>query len=121
MPFSKEEVRINDLRVDCIIGIDQEEREQIQPLFITITFPVDFGPSAQSAQIEDTVDYSDVAAEARRFVVEGQFRLLEELARALARHLCERFPLSAVSLNVLKPESISGSGGASVSLSYSRD
>ncbi|MDH4248738.1 MAG: dihydroneopterin aldolase [Deltaproteobacteria bacterium] len=114
--FTEEEIHLENLRVNCIIGIHPHERTTEQPLIITLRFPADFGPAAASESVADTVDYGEVGRAVRSFVVAGRFQLLETLARRLAVHLCETFALSWVRLRVRKPNAVSDSDGASVSL-----
>ncbi len=114
--FEQETIHIRRLRVECIIGVRPEEREHEQPLEITLSIAADFGPGAERDALAQTVDYSAVAAETRRFVRAGRFGLLETLARRLGSHLCGRFGLDEVRLEVVKPRAVSGSDGAAVSL-----
>ena len=113
---TEEEIHLENLRVECIIGIHPHEREHEQPLFITLRFPSDFSRAAASESVADTVDYGEVARAVRTFVIAGRFQLLETLARRLASHLCERFGLTWVRLTVRKPNAVADSGGAVVSL-----
>ena len=114
--YTEEEIHLENVRVECIIGIHPHERVNVQPLFITLRFPADFGPAAASESVTDTVDYGEVGRAVRRFVVEGRFQLLETLARRLGAHLCETFALPWVSLTVRKPNAVADSDGACVSL-----
>ncbi len=116
--FESETIHISDLRVHCIVGVHPREREQLQPLVLSISFPGNFGTAEREEQLAATVDYAKVAQAAREFVVQGRYKLLETLARGLAAHLGERFGLSRVSLHVRKPEAIADSGGAAVSLTW---
>lgn len=119
--FEAERIHIENLRVDCIIGVNPDERERIQPLLITLSFPADFGLAEAGDDLSGTVDYSRVAHEARAFVRAGEFGLLETLIRRLGAHLCERFGLDEMRLHVRKPEAVAGSDGPGVSLTVRRE
>ncbi len=119
--FSSETIRIENLRVECIIGARPREREQTQPLLVTLAFPQSFATAAESDRLEETVDYSALAREMREFIVEGRFKLLETLARRLALHLAERFDLSSLTLSIHKPQAIADSDGAVVELVWHRN
>lgn len=118
--FSGEIIHISDLRVECIVGVKEKERETPQPLLLSLSFPHDFLKAALGDQLEETVDYGDVARAVEEFTRDGDFRLLEKLARDLAAHLGERFGLEWVSLEVRKPGAIANAGWASVSLLWER-
>ena len=119
--FEAERIHIENLRVDCIIGVNPDEREREQPLLISLYFPADFGPGEAGDDLSGTVNYSHVARETRSFVREGRFRLLETLARRLGAHLCEHFALNGLRLYVRKPEAVADSDGPAVSLTITRE
>ena len=118
--YSDETIYIDNLRVQCIIGVRPHERERPQPLVISASFPWDFSRPGESGRLEDTVDYSAMAQAIREFVQAGQFQLLETLARRLADHVGQRFGLERLHLHIRKPEAIEDSGGAAVSLDWQR-
>lgn len=118
--FEEETIHIENLRLECIIGVHPEERERAQPLLISLSFPFDFAKAAAAESLPETVDYSAVAGSAREFVIQGSFQLLETLARNLGVHLCERFALSSIRITVKKPNAIAESDGAAVSLTVLR-
>ncbi len=119
--FENETIHLENLRVDCIIGINPDERVHPQPLVITLAFQHWFEPAAAKDTIERTINYSEVAAEVRRFVIAGRYKLLETLARRLAEHLCERFGLAHLHMHVRKPQAVTESDGAAVSLTIVRE
>lgn len=111
-----ETIHIANLRFPCIIGVHPEERTAEQPLVVTASFRGDFARAAESDDLADTVNYSDVAEEIRTFARAGRYRLLETLARRLAVHLSERFGLTELALHIRKPNALPGSDGPAVSL-----
>lgn len=119
--FADETIHIENLRVKCVIGVNPHERERPQTLIVTASFPRDFGPAEQGESLADTVDYAEVAEAIRAFAREGEYKLLETLARRMAAHVGERFGLARLTLRVRKPEAIAESGGAAVSLTWRRD
>jgi dihydroneopterin aldolase len=119
--FRDETIHLDNLRVDCIVGVKPDERQSEQPLLISLAFAADFGPAAERDDLARTVDYSEVARETRSFVRAGRFLLLETLARRLALHLCERFSLRRITLSVRKPQAVPDSDGPAVSLTVVRE
>lgn len=119
--FEDETIHIDNLRVECIIGINPGERETPQPILISVSFRQSFEAAAASDSIESTLNYSEVAQAMREFVVDGRFQLLEALARHLGTALCERFNLDHLTLHVRKLQAVSGSDGPAVSLTLVRE
>lgn len=119
--FAQETIHIDNLQVECIIGIHPHEREQPQPLLVSVAIPGNFSQAAAAERIEATLNYSTVAETIREFVITGRFHLLETLARGLARRLCEQFGLPGLHLHVRKPQAVAGSDGPAVSLTVTRE
>ena len=49
------------LRVDCIVGIYEHERQARQPVIVDVELDYDFAAAAASDAIADAVDYDGVA------------------------------------------------------------
>ena len=114
--FESETIHILDLKVRAIIGINPDERVLEQALIVSLDIPRGFAGAAATDDLAQTIDYSAVAGETRRFIQAGRFHLLETLARRLAAHLVDTFGLDGISIRVTKPGVIADSGGAAVSL-----
>ncbi|MDP8910583.1 MAG: dihydroneopterin aldolase [Actinomycetota bacterium] len=82
-------------------GVREEERRAGQPFLYDVK--VHISATALSDRLEDTVDYSHVAACVREVSRARQFRLLETLAAAVADTILERFPAERVQVRVRKP------------------
>lgn len=119
--FGEEIIHIQNLRVECIVGVKPEERVTPQPLIVSASFRGDFTRAAESDDLADTLDYGLVAQEIRAYLEHSRFQLLETLARRLAEHLSERFALRHVALHIRKPAALAGSDGPAVSLTLTRD
>ena len=59
----RDSILIDELRIDCIVGIYPAEREREQPVLVTLDAKTDTQRSGLSCQIEDTIDYDRLAAE----------------------------------------------------------
>lgn len=97
---------LRDLKVDCVIGVNDWERMVEQTVKIDFEIPCDVRPAARSDSIEDAVDYKAVTKWIIEFVEESEFYLLETLIERLARGCLERFDLSRITLTVEKPGAV---------------
>jgi dihydroneopterin aldolase len=96
---------IRSLPVDCVIGIHPFERASRQRLFISLTLETDFTGAAAEDDIEQAIDYTDLAARIEAFAQKGQFQLIETLAERLADDLFKP-PISALEIEVSKPAAL---------------
>ncbi|MDG6967306.1 MAG: dihydroneopterin aldolase [Nitrososphaerota archaeon] len=75
---------IENLHVDCLVGVTEEERRRPQGVVVDVSIFRDLRRAAQTGKVGDTVDYR----EARRAVSEcasgRRFTLLEGLAEEIA-------------------------------------
>ncbi|HEX4654008.1 MAG TPA: dihydroneopterin aldolase [Candidatus Udaeobacter sp.] len=97
-----DEIHIAELEISTRIGVAEEERTAPQRLTVNISF----WPYQQSRDVADnianTVNYSAVADETKRFVRDQSLNLIETLADRLANHLLKKFPLQRVTVELRK-------------------
>ena len=93
-------------------GVDDEEREQGRVFLYDVALDVAPPPSDT---LEDTVDYRAVAACVREVSDAAEYRLIENLAAAVADELASRFPAERVRVRVRKP----GISPAGLTVEYS--
>jgi dihydroneopterin aldolase len=100
-PFS-DEIHIEQLEVSTRIGVPEKERATPQRLTVSISF----WPCQQTRDLADkidqTVNYSAVAEETKRFVRDQSVNLIETLADLLATHLLKTFPIQKVAIELRK-------------------
>lgn len=77
-------ILITDLRVRCIIGINEDERREKQDVLISLALFADLSKAGKSDRLEDTVDYSAVKKEILSMVEGSSYYLIEALAEAIA-------------------------------------
>ncbi|MDH4120716.1 MAG: dihydroneopterin aldolase [Deltaproteobacteria bacterium] len=118
--FSGESLSVAGLRVSAKIGVTPAERDQPQPLEISLTLPLSFQRAAETDRLADTLDYAAVARETETFLAGRSFHLLETLCRALALHLAQTFGLEEIQLEVVKPGALPQAQGAAARLTLSR-
>jgi dihydroneopterin aldolase len=93
-------IHIEQLEVFARVGVPDSERAEPQRLSLNVTFwPARAG---RRDNIDDTVNYSEVAETVKKFVAGREYRLIETLAEEIAGHLLARFPLRKVEVEVRK-------------------
>lgn len=116
-----DEIFIEGLRVDCVIGVYAHERDAPQPLQFDLRLRFDADTSAASDTLDDTIDYASVVAALRGFVPTRSDQLLEKLAVDCCRFLADRFQPSRIELQINKPQAAHALGCDRVGVRLSRD
>ena len=111
---------LNDLRIEAIIGIYDWEREVKQTVVLDLEMAADIRKSAQSDQIEDTLNYKAVAKRLIQYVGESDFQLVETLAERVAAIVLTEFGVSWVRLRVSKPGAVRYAGNVGVIIERGR-
>ncbi len=72
-------IRIKNLKLRIIIGINPDERIHKQDVLINITADIDDSKVIQTEDINDTLNYRNLAKSVIDFVEKSEFHLLETL------------------------------------------
>lgn len=114
---------IDQLRVDCIIGIYPDERVTPQPLQLDLALHLDTREAARGS-LNVSVDYARLGGEIRFLLESCQFSLLESAADAIAKYVLApptpdvpRARPIAVDLRLAKPKALGGVGIPSLQIS----
>jgi len=78
-------IRIENLELDCLIGVWPHEREQAQRVRVDLTIDVDTQRAILSDDLADTVNYDWLADSVRFILQSGRFRLLESAVACVQR------------------------------------
>jgi FolB domain-containing protein len=98
-----DKIRINDLQLRCIIGVNDWERTQKQDVIINVTLYADLHKPCQTDNLDDSVDYKEIKKEIIAMVENSSFNLIERLAGQIAK-ICLSPPLvEAVQVSIDKP------------------
>jgi dihydroneopterin aldolase len=100
------QIFIENLRVECVIGVHDFERRSRQRLSISVTMTTDLERAAASDDLAATVDYAAVAEQIEALAIGGEFKLVETLAERIAAMLIGGYPLSAVDVEIRKPAAV---------------
>jgi len=96
-------IRIKDLLLRCIVGINPDERKNKQDVLINITLFADLRKPGLSDNIDDTVNYKTIKNRIIGLVESSSYFLVEKLAEEIARECLTNPPVAAVEVAVDKP------------------
>ena len=111
---------IRDLTLECIIGVNPEERVQKQPILIDIVLYTDLSKAGTSDSIDDTISYSDLEKRIANHVEQSSYQLIEKLAEETARICLEQPRTKGVDVCVKKPGALARAAYASVEIYRSK-
>jgi 7,8-dihydroneopterin aldolase/epimerase/oxygenase len=106
MKMHKDKIYIEGLRVDTVIGIWGWERQIKQRIIIDIEFSADAQRITQD-NIDETVNYRDVAKKIKKFCEEKHFQLVETMAEQVVKILILDFNVEWATVRVTKPGALS--------------
>jgi dihydroneopterin aldolase len=95
-------IKIKDLEVFLRVGVPDAERAAPQRLLVTVVLTLNHERAAQTDDLGDTVDYSQVAQYVLGLGTERSWRLIEKLAGDIADELINREPVEAVAVKIKK-------------------
>ena len=108
-PTGADQVFIEGLRVDAVIGVYDWEKRIQQTLVFDLHFST--GPrcnqrAAASDKVDDAIDYKAVSDRVGEIVKGSSFDLIETLAETVATALIQEFTLRYLRLRLAKPGAI---------------
>ncbi len=99
-------IRICDLLVRCILGINDSERREKQDVLINLTIYPDMRKAGKSDRIEDSVDYRALKKRVLAMAENSRFFLEEALADAVAELCLSQPGVLQVDVRVEKPNAL---------------
>lgn len=107
-------IELEDVTVDCVIGVTEAEQRSLQPVVASVAMRVDLSAAAEG-DLGHSVDYAAVHAQLAFLLQHGRWRLLEALGTSIARLLLappppasRQAPVDLVRLRLRKPTVLSG-------------
>lgn len=108
-------LRIEELMVECVVGMYPHERNGSQPLRVDVEMRLDTEPAAVKESLRSTVDYATTASQLVFLLRSCRFRLLETAGHVLARYLLappapdeRRAQVDSVLVRLSKPGALRG-------------
>lgn len=98
-----DKILIKDLLLRCIVGINPDERVHKQDVVINLILYADLSQSAQSDDINDTVNYKTIKNDVVAMVEGSQYLLVEKLAGRIAEISLSNPRVEAAWVRVEKP------------------
>lgn len=93
---------IENLRVDCSVGVTEEERRRPQGVVVDVSIFRDLRRAAETETLGDTVDYREAWRAVSEYASGRRFTLLEVLAEGIAALAIRSLGAERVSVKVRK-------------------
>ena len=114
-------IRITNLKLKTIIGINEWERKLPQEVTVNIQLEVDSRKSEESDDIKDTVDYKDMTKAIIEKVESSQYGLLEKLTKEILNISLGHPLVSEATVRIDKPNALRFSETVSVEMTLSKN
>tara|TARA_B110000091_G_C13735169_1_gene440788 strand:+ start:195 stop:554 length:360 start_codon:yes stop_codon:yes gene_type:complete len=110
-----DKIHIEGLEVLALIGVYDWEREHQQRLIVDVELSADLSEAAQTDDVNNTLNYAQIAQGISDFAAKSQFKLIEALASHMVDWLLQSFPkLKTVRLKLSKPDILANAKNVAV-------
>jgi dihydroneopterin aldolase len=110
-----DKIHIEGLEVLALIGVYDWERKYQQRLIVDVELTADLSLAAQTDNVDNTLNYAEIAQGISEFAAKSQFKLIEALASHMADWLLQSFPkLKSVRLKLSKPDILANAKNVAV-------
>ena len=109
-------IEINDLKIDCIVGINPWERLTRQTISIDIKMLLDLIKAGSSDSLHDTLDYRTIVSKISVEIKESSYGLIEALGTRVAEICLEEKMVKRVEVKVNKPDAIKSASSTSIKI-----
>ena len=99
-------IYLRELKVTTLIGIYEREKVVPQTIQIDLDIALPNSRACTSDDIDDALDYADVAQHIQTVLSDGHFSLLEALAEHIAQIILKDFRAPWVKVNIAKLQAI---------------
>ncbi len=115
-----DEITIDSLRAECIIGVNEYERNSPQPVIITVCLFADLIKACKQDDLDDTIDYSVLTERIKTTVAGSSFYLIERLAEQVAELSLQHPKVKRVHVTLRKPNALPDADSAAVTIVRSK-
>lgn len=115
-------IKIKNLLVRGILGINPDERSNRQDILVNVTMWADTRPAADSDAIEDAVNYKTITKAILAHIENGAPMLVERLVAEVARIAVQGDQrVKAVEVSVEKPTALRFAGSVGITIYRTRE
>lgn len=107
-------IRIKNLRLRAVIGVNDWEREVKQDLIINVEFEFDGGKALASDDIKDTIDYKQLKRRIIREMEDSEYHLLDAFAGRILEIVMDDARVTKATVEVDKPHALRFADSVSV-------
>lgn len=111
-----DEVFIKDLCVNGIIGVYESERKNPQRILVNINMHTHTQKAAQTDNVEDSVDYGEMAKKIQSLIEKTEHFTVEALAEDIASLCLKNSKVYKVIVKVEKPDVIKNAASVGVQI-----
>jgi FolB domain-containing protein len=114
-------IHIENLKIRCIIGVNPQERQIEQEIFIDAKVKYDITKCITTDKVEEATDYIMLARVLTELAQARKFYLLETFAAEASKALFKQFNVQWVWLKVKKPKGVPNAEYACIEVQQSRE
>ena len=118
--MSRDLIKIEDLLVRGIVGLNEDERRKRQDILVNLELVTDIRSAAESDDIKGSCNYRTVSKSIIRIVEESSFFTVEKLATEIARMVLQDHPVEEVTVSVEKPGALRFARSVGVTITRNR-
>ena len=111
-----DQIIIEEITCNAFIGIYDREKQTKQSITISAYINYDLKKAGQSDQFTDTLCYSTLYKQIIECVNQKHYHLVEHLAETVCQTLLLAFPITQITLKILKTTAIKNCGGVGVEI-----
>jgi FolB domain-containing protein len=113
-------IRINNLKLNSVIGCHHWERNERQPVIINIAFDYDVRRAVMTDNINDAVNYEMITQAVKDLVESSKFHLVETMGQAIVDLVLQNPVITRTTVRIDKPKAIVNADSVSFELTKTR-
>ena len=107
-------IYLSDLKIEANVGVLDWEKKVRQPLHLDITVFADLKQAGESDDLEQSIDYSELALSMQALADEKHFELIEHFAEVAVARILENALAQEVEIKIHKPYALLNVGRVGV-------